>query len=76
MKTTGTCIGIYFAAMFIIAFFMPLVSPTDVPPPEAEPLPAWEVAAQIVAIYGVPLVIVLLYLKRVRSSTTEPRLRQ
>ncbi|MCH2213299.1 MAG: hypothetical protein MK110_18520 [Fuerstiella sp.] len=71
MKTTGKCIGIYLLAMFTIAFLMPIVSPTDVPPPGADPLPAREVAGQILAIYGVPLVIVLFYLKRTRSKRTE-----
>jgi hypothetical protein len=69
MKTTGTCIVIYLVTLFTIVLFMPLVSPTDVRPPGAEPVPLWEIAAQMVAIYVVPLVIVLFYLKRVRSKT-------
>ena len=71
MKTTGKCIGIYLLAMFNIAFLMPFVLPTEVPPPGADPLPARQVAGQILAMYGVPLIIVLFYLKRTRSKRTE-----
>ena len=71
MKTTGRCIVIYLLAMFNIAFFMAIVLPTDVPPPGADPLPTRAVAGQILAIYGLPLVIVLFYLKRTRIKSTE-----
>ena len=53
-------IVVYLIWMFLIAFFMPLFAPTDVTLPGMEPILAPVVWFQVVAIYGLPLVFVLI----------------
>ena len=53
----GGAIGIYFLLMFLIAFLMPLVVPTDVRPPGAKPLSWQAVGFGIASVYVVPAVV-------------------
>ena len=49
----------YVVAMFIIAFFIP----TDVPTLGAKPLSQWKMAVQVLAIYDIPLILIVIDIK-------------
>ena len=68
MSAVIRCIVAYLMAMFSIAFLMALVWPTDVPTPGMEPLPWWEMTAKILAIYGIPLIVVVVDIRYFRKK--------
>lgn len=72
----GRTIGIYFLLVFLIAFFMPLAVPTDVPPAGSEPLPWQAEAFKITAIYMVPAVVAWLdHRQRKRAQQAQSDMR-
>lgn len=59
MKIVSRAIAESIVLVLLIAFFLPLVRRTDVPPPGAPPEPWYVPVVGIVAVYVVPLIIVL-----------------
>jgi len=76
MKIAIKCVAIYVVSMFAIALSMIAVEgEAGCPSPRSDapiyPVPPCMIAGEILAICGIPLVIVLLHRKHVRSKKGE-----
>jgi hypothetical protein len=58
------CFGAYLVAMLAIRILMSFVCQMDAPPPGSEPTPVWHGVAKGLAIYVLPLLVVILDVKR------------